>query len=126
MIRSEILLLVFIGLVQLLFLGAWLLLFFGFYKRWHIKKGYVWLISLLFLLIVLATVMMVYYDAYRPHGIIIQDKLSVYNGPDTALYTIGTVPQGAVVYIKGRQKKWYKIVYDGLEGWAQKSGIVHI
>ncbi len=47
-----------------------------------------------------------------------QVGLNVRNGPGVGNARIGTLPNGAKIVITGEQDGWYKITYQGKEGWV--------
>lgn len=60
-----------------------------------------------------------YYEATRTGTVVTQTMpLNLRSAPDGAV--IGSIPKGAAVQITGESGEWYKVSYDGLNGYASK------
>lgn len=60
-----------------------------------------------------------YYNQNRTGTVMTDNKpLNLRNAPDGAV--IGSIPRGAAVQITGEVGDWYKVSYDGMNGYASK------
>ena len=108
---------------QLLFLLIWYLLCWCLMKKYRcsaIKSGI--LAVLLFLTSI--PIMIGYY--IDKEQVIVVDSADLYNGPNNALYKVGTVQKNKIATLLDVKKQWYKVSHDGIIGWVERKSVAKI
>lgn len=108
-------------LVQLLFL---FLLFFFVIALWRNALGPV---RAVFLVSTLAFVGAFcgfdYWFCRQQYAVVIGNGVKVYAGPDAQFHVVGTVQAGQEVKVVEESQSWYKVSFQELQGWIQKTDL---
>jgi tetratricopeptide (TPR) repeat protein len=109
---------------QLLVLLMWYTICILWMKKYgysNLKKG-----LLALLLILMCVPIMVGYYTDRQQMLIIEESADLYNGPNSALYKIGTLPKNSLVSCLEEKRQWYKVMYNESIGWLKRSSVEKI
>ena len=63
------------------------------------------------------------YRLHIPYAMIVEQKASLYNGPNDSFYTVATLEPGALLRIEQQKETWYKVQHDGHQGWIAADAI---
>jgi hypothetical protein len=109
---------------QLLVLLFWYLLCWCWMKKYRcsgVKSG-----ILAIILFLMCIPIMIGYYIDKNYVLVIADSADVYNGPNSALYKVGTVHQYTLATLLDTKKQWYKISHDGIIGWVERKSVAKI
>ncbi len=110
--------------LQLIFLLAWFLLFFG--ARWWVKQRWYFSQALLLVVGVLfsGTSLFVVYRAHQyPVGIVLKKRVSLFAGPNQDYHVLDTVHCADEVKICEEHPGWYKVLCHGTLGWIAAADV---
>lgn len=109
---------------QLLFLLVWYLFCWCRMKKYCCSAAKTGLFALL-LLLLFVPIMIGYYTDYD-RVVILAETADLYNGPNVALYKIGSVQKGESAKLLDTKKQWYKIAHADKIGWVERKAVAKI
>jgi tetratricopeptide (TPR) repeat protein len=105
-------------LFQILFLCLLSILFFFIY-RW--QKQYLLLSNIFIILLASGIILKIKYDEqWVKGGLIIENKVNLYAGPDKSFHELFSLPAGSFITILAKQNDWIKINSLNKSGWIEK------
>lgn len=105
-----------IYILQILFIFVWYVLCMMIYK----KNRLLLLTSTLFLACCLLAPIIATYHFHQQKGLIMEDA-TIYNGPNSAYYALGSAPKGTLIKVKNVDGDWIKIIYNDTIGWIGRT-----
>lgn len=109
---------------QLLVLLLWfLLVWLLFFRGLHISLS---LIALSIVLLFAAVPVMIGYYTETNQAVVVADSVEIFNGPNSALYTIGDLQKGSLITVLEKKKQWIKISHAETVGWIKQSSVEKI
>lgn len=115
-------------MLQALFLIFWYLLFvcMRWYKRGMHYKTVALALLFVFNAISISALVMKYQINARCQGIVVQQKASLFAGPDEHYHVVSSVDCADEVIIQEQRENWCKVKYKDTVGWLQKSSVASI
>lgn len=108
-----------IYILQFFFLLMWYALWVMLYKM---KRSFLAMSGIILAACCLLAPIFAAYHFHQERGLIMEDTI-IYNGPNSAYYTVGAVPKGALVKVKNMQDDWMKITYNNTVGWIGRTNV---
>jgi hypothetical protein len=109
---------------QLLLLLSWYAFCFCFLYAVRYRRRLLLLWGILVAISLMPVAFGYYTDKQR--ALVVASSADIYNGPNKALYKIGTLPRNVLVQLADEKKGWYKIKHNATIGWVESASVEKI
>lgn len=109
---------------QILFLLLWLVFCWCLMQKYRCSTTKSIILAIILFLICIPIMIGYYIDKERV--LVIVDEADLYNGPNSALYKIGSVQKHTLATLLDTKKQWYKISHDAIIGWVERKSVAKI
>lgn len=109
---------------QILLLFCWYVLCRCWMKKYRCSATKLSMLSLL-LLMMLVPIMIGYYTD-KEQVLVVAESADLYNGPNSALYNVGSLQKNTTAVLLDAKKQWYKISHDAIIGWVERKSVAKI
>lgn len=109
---------------QLLVLFLWSLLCWCLMKKQRCSAVKSAILAIILFLMCIPIMIGYYID--KEHVLVIVDVADVYNGPNSALYNVGSLQKNKIATLLDAKKQWYKISHDDIIGWVERKTVAKI